>query len=333
MSPVVFVLLALIKSILVLIILLTGFAYATLLERKLVAGMQVRLGPNRVGPYGLLQPLADGIKTAYKEDMMPRGADRVVFSLAPVISVVMALVAFAVIPVGPTINLFGLAIPLEIANINAGILFVLGATSLGVYGIVLAGWSSNNKYSLLGGVRSSAQMVSYELSLGLGLVGVLMITGSLSLTDIVNYQAQHGVWFIFLQPLGFLIYFVSAIAETNRAPFDLPEAEHELVAGYHTEYSGLKFALFQMAEYINMITTGAVTTTLFLGGWYGPWGFLSGPWWFFIKVFILICLFIWLRATLPRMRYDRLMRFGWRVLLPLALLNVVLTAAGVLLLG
>lgn len=331
MNPVLFVVLALIKSLLILVILLTGFAYATLLERKLVAGMQVRVGPNRVGPFGLLQPLADGVKTAFKEDMMPRGADRFVFSIAPVISVVMALVAFAVIPIGPTITLFGQAIPLQLADVNAGILFVLGATSLGVYGIVLAGWSSNNKYSLLGGVRSSAQMVSYELSLGLGLIGVLMITGSLRLSDIVS--AQQHVWFIFLQPLGFIIYFISAIAETNRAPFDLPEAEHELVAGYHTEYSGLKFALFQMAEYINMITTSAITTTLFLGGWHGPFGLVDGPWWFFIKVFVLICLFIWLRATLPRMKYDRLMRFGWRVLLPLALLNIVLTAVGVLVLG
>jgi NADH-quinone oxidoreductase subunit H len=330
MSPLLFLLIALIKAVIVLVILLTGFAYATLLERKLVAGLQVRIGPNRVGPWGLLQPLADGIKVAWKEDLMPRGADRIVFSLAPVISVVMALIAFAVIPIGPTINVLGTPIPLAVADVNAGILLVLGATSLGVYGIVLAGWASNNKYSLLGGVRSSAQMVSYELALGLSLVGVLMITGSLRLTDIVN--AQMGAWFIFLQPLGFIVYFISAIAETNRAPFDLPEAEHELVAGYHTEYSGMKFALFQMAEYINMITSSAVATTLFLGGWLGPFGLLSGPWWFFIKVFLVVCVFIWLRATLPRIRYDRLMNFGWRVALPLALLNIVLTGAGILLL-
>jgi NADH-quinone oxidoreductase subunit H len=328
MSGLVLVLLALVKSVIVLLILLTGFAYATLLERKLLAGMQVRIGPNRAGPWGLFQPLADGIKVAFKEDMAPRGSDRVVFALAPVISMIMALSAFAVIPLGADVNLFGLTVPLAVANLNVGILWVLGATSLGIYGIVLAGWASNNKYSLLGGMRSAAQMISYELSLGLSLVGVLLIAGSLRLTDIV--VAQSTAWFIFLQPLGFIIYFISALAETNRAPFDLPEAEHELVAGYHTEYSGMKFAMFQMAEYINMITASAVATTLFLGGWHGPFGVIDGPWWFFIKVFILVCVFIWLRATLPRMRYDRLMNFGWRVLLPLALLNVVLTAGAIL---
>jgi NADH-quinone oxidoreductase subunit H len=330
MSGLLIVVLALVKSVIVLLILLTGFAYATLLERKLLAAMQVRIGPNRAGPWGLMQPLADGIKVALKEDMAPRGSDRVVFALAPVISMIMALSAFAVIPIGQDLNVFGATLPLSVANINVGILWVLGATSLGIYGIVLAGWASNNKYSLLGGVRSSAQMISYELSLGLSLVGVLLIAGSLRLQDIVG--AQTPTWFIFLQPLGFIIYFISALAETNRAPFDLPEAEHELVAGYHTEYSGMKFAMFQMAEYINMITASSVATTLFLGGWHGPFGLADGPWWFFIKVFILVCIFIWLRATLPRMRYDRLMNFGWRVLLPLALLNVVLTAGAILLL-
>jgi NADH-quinone oxidoreductase subunit H len=330
MSGLLIVVLALVKSVIVLLILLTGFAYATLLERKLLAAMQVRIGPNRAGPWGLMQPLADGIKVAFKEDMAPRGSDRVVFALAPVISMIMALSAFAVIPIGQDLNVFGATLPLSVANINVGILWVLGATSLGIYGIVLAGWASNNKYSLLGGVRSSAQMISYELSLGLSLVGVLLIAGSLRLQDIVG--AQTSTWFLFLQPLGFIIYFISALAETNRAPFDLPEAEHELVAGYHTEYSGMKFAMFQMAEYINMITASSVATTLFLGGWHGPFGLADGPWWFFIKVFILVCIFIWLRATLPRMRYDRLMNFGWRVLLPLALLNVVLTAGAILLL-
>jgi len=320
-----------IKSVVVMAILLTGFAYATLLERKLVAGFQVRLGPNRVGPWGLLQPLADGIKVAFKEDTIPRGADRIVFMLAPVLSMVMAIIAFAVIPIGQPINVFGTTIPLAVADINVGILYLLGATSLGIYGIVLAGWASNNKYSLLGGVRSSAQMISYELSLGLSLIGVLLITGTLNLGTIVAHQAS--VWLVFLQPLGFIIYFISAMAETNRAPFDLPEAEHELVAGYHTEYSGMRFALFQMAEYINMITASSVATTLFFGGWHGPFNIADGPWWFFIKVFIFMCVFIWIRATLPRMRYDRLMNFGWRVLLPAALLNVVLTAGGVLLLG
>jgi NADH-quinone oxidoreductase subunit H len=236
-----------------------------------------------------------------------------------------------VIPIGPDINVFGTVIPLSVANVNFGILWVLGTTSLGVYGIVLAGWASNNKYSLLGGVRSSAQMVSYELSLGLSIVGVLLIAGSLRLSDIVG--GQTSTWYIFLQPLGFIVYFISAIAEVNRAPFDLPEAEHELVAGYHTEYSGLKFALFQMSEYIGMIVTGSVATTLYFGGWHGPFGFIDGPWWFFLKVFLVVCVFIWIRATLPRMRYDRLMNFGWRVLLPLALLNVVLTAGAILLLN
>lgn len=328
MSIEIFLLVALVKSVVILGILLTGFAYATLLERKLVAGMQVRYGPNRVGPWGLLQPLADGIKLAFKEDTAPRGADRIVFSLAPLISTVMALCAFAVIPVGPTINVFGQPIGLQLADVNVAILYVLGVTSLGIYGIVLAGWASNNKYSLLGGVRSSAQMISYELALGLSLVGVLMIAGTLRLTQIVD--AQRSIWFIFLQPLGFIVYFISAIAETNRAPFDLPEAETELVAGYHTEYSGMKFAMFFMAEYINMITVSSVATTLFLGGWHGLFGLADGPWWFFLKVFLFMCVFVWLRATLPRLRYDRLMSFGWKVLLPLALLNVVLTAGGIL---
>lgn len=331
MDTLVLVLVSILKSIIVLALLLTGFAYATLLERKLVAGFQVRSGPNRVGPWGLLQPLADGIKVAFKEDTIPRGADRIVFMLAPFLSCVMAIIAFAVIPIGPTLNVFGAQVPLAVADVGIGILYVLGATSLGIYGIVLAGWASNNKYSLLGGVRSTAQMISYELSLGLSLVGVLLLTGSLRLIDIVNEQT--ATWFIFLQPLGFIVYFISALAETNRAPFDLPEAEQELVAGYHTEYSGMRFALFQMAEYINMITASSIATTLFLGGWHGPLNLLDGPWWFFIKVFVLMCVFIWIRATLPRMRYDRLMNFGWRVLLPLALLNIVLTAGGILLLA
>jgi NADH-quinone oxidoreductase subunit H len=325
------VLLALLKSVIVILILLTGFAYSTLLERKLLAGIQVRIGPNRVGPWGLLQPVADGIKVAFKEDLAPRGADRIVFAIAPVISVVLALCAFAVIPIGPDVTVLGTVIPLSVANVNFGILWVLGTTSLGVYGIVLAGWASNNKYSLLGGVRSSAQMVSYELSLGLSIVGVLLIAGSLRLSDIVG--GQTSTWFVFLQPLGFVVYFISAIAEVNRAPFDLPEAEHELVAGYHTEYSGLKFALFQMSEYIGMIVTSSVATTLYFGGWHGPFGLIDGPWWFFLKVFLIVCVFIWIRATLPRMRYDRLMNFGWRILLPLALLNVVLTAGAILLLS
>jgi NADH-quinone oxidoreductase subunit H len=222
-------------------------------------------------------------------------------------------------------------IPLQLANVDIGILYVLAIGSLGVYGIALAGWSSNNKYSLLGGIRASAQMISYELSLGLSLMGVVMIAGSLSLSEIVD--AQSRVWFVFLQPLGFILYLISGIAETNRAPFDLPEAETELVAGYHTEYSGMKFALFFMAEYINMITVSSIATTMYLGGYHGPFNLLDGPWWFLLKVLLLLFVYVWLRATLPRLRYDRLMNFGWKVLLPLGLANVVLTAIGILLLG
>ena len=325
------IVIALVESVVIVALLLGGFAYMTLWERKLVGRIQVRYGPNRTGPFGLLQPIADGLKLAFKEATAPRGADRWVYPLAPVISVFAALSSFAVIPVGPDVNAFGTTIPLHLADVSVGILYVLAMSSLGVYGIVLAGWSSNNKYSLLGGVRSSAQMISYELSLGLSLVGVLMITGSLRLTDIVS--AQAGLPFAVLQPLAFLTYSIAAVAEVNRAPFDLPEAETELVAGYHTEYSGLKFAMFYMAEYINMITVSALATTIFLGGWLAPFGLLSGPWWFLLKVFILLSAFVWIRATLPRIRYDRLMRLGWTFLLPLALLNIVLTAVGIVLLG
>lgn len=325
------IVIALVESVAIVALLLGGFAYMTLWERKLVGRIQVRYGPNRTGPFGLLQPIADGLKLAFKEATAPRGADRWVYPLAPVISVFAALSSFAVIPVGPDVNAFGTTIPLHLADVSVGILYVLAMSSLGVYGIVLAGWSSNNKYSLLGGVRSSAQMISYELSLGLSLVGVLMITGSLRLTDIVS--AQAGLPFAVLQPLAFLTYSIAAVAEVNRAPFDLPEAETELVAGYHTEYSGLKFAMFYMAEYINMITVSALATTIFLGGWLAPFGLLSGPWWFLLKVFILLSAFVWIRATLPRIRYDRLMRLGWTFLLPLALLNIVLTAIGIVVFG
>jgi NADH-quinone oxidoreductase subunit H len=321
-------LVAAVKSLIIIGILLTGFAYMTLFERKVAARIQIRYGPNRVGPFGLLQPLADGIKLFFKEDVRPLGADRWVYLLAPCISVVVALVAFAVIPIGPPISLGGREIPLYLSDASIGILFVLAVGSLGVYGIALAGWSSNNKYSLLGGIRASAQMISYELSLGLSILGVVMIVGSLNMTQIVENQTEH--WHVFLQPLGFLLYFISGLAETNRAPFDLPEAETELVAGYHTEYSGMKFALFFMAEYINMITVSAVATTLFLGGYKGPFGLLDGVWWFVLKVVALLFVYVWVRATLPRLRYDRLMNFGWRVLLPLALLNVFATAVGVL---
>jgi NADH-quinone oxidoreductase subunit H len=325
------ILAAAIKSVVIIGFLLTGFAYMTLFERKVAGRIQVRYGPNRVGPFGLLQPLADGIKLFFKEDVRPTGADPLVYLAAPAISTLVALAAFAVIPVGPSISLFGRPVSLQLADVDIGILYVLAVGSLGVYGIALAGWSSNNKYSLLGGIRASAQMISYELSLGLSLMGVVMITGSLSLSAIVEAQSRY--WFILLQPLGFILYVISGIAETNRAPFDLPEAETELVAGYHTEYSGMKFALFFMAEYINMITVSSVATTMYLGGYHGPFNILDGPWWFLLKILLLLFLYVWLRATLPRLRYDRLMNFGWKVLLPLGLANIVLTAVGILAFG
>ncbi|MCC6627092.1 MAG: NADH-quinone oxidoreductase subunit NuoH [Chloroflexi bacterium] len=321
---------AAIKSVIVCAALATGFAYMTLLERKFIARLQVRYGPNRVGPLGLLQPLADGVKLMFKEDIIPAGADRIVFTLAPMLSVIAALIAFAVIPIGPDITVLGYTITMSVANLDIGLLYLLAISSLGVYGIVLAGWASNSKYAMLGGLRSTAQMISYELGLGLSLVGVMMLVGSLRLTTIVEFQSFW--WLILLQPLGFVLYAISGIAETNRAPFDLPEAEQELVAGYHTEYSSMKFAMFFMAEYINMITVSAVATTVFLGGYYGPLGLLPGPWWFFLKIFLLLTSFVWIRATLPRLRYDRLMRLGWTVLLPLGLLNIGLTAIAILLL-
>jgi NADH-quinone oxidoreductase subunit H len=333
------------KSALLVLLLLTGFAYSTWLERKVVARMQWRIGPSKAGPFGLLQPVADGLKLIFKENITPEGVDRGVYFLAPVVSMTVAIVAFAVIPIGDpiTVTVGGASrtIPLQIADFNVALLFVLAVSSLAVYGIVLAGWSSNNKYSLLGGLRSSAQMVSYELAMGIGLVGVVMLSGTLSLTDIVSQQTVR--WFVILQPLGFLVYCITAVAETNRAPFDLPEAEQELVAGYHTEYTGMRFALFFMAEYINMITVCALATTLFLGGYHLPC--LPGtplavlcdlPWYgdvlvFTAKVVVGLFVFIWLRATLPRLRYDQLMDLGWKVLLPLALVNVAVTAVGIVL--
>ena len=304
----------LIKIALVLGSVLLAVAYLTWLERKLVADIQVRWGPTRVGPYGLFQPIADGIKLFFKEDIVPAAADRAIYTLAPALAFVPALLSFAVIPFGPK---------LYITDINVALLYLLAISSLGVYGIVLAGWSSNSKYSLLGGLRSAAQMLSYELSLSLSVVGVLMLAKSLSLVEIV--KAQEKVWFIFSQPLGFLIFLICGVAETNRAPFDLPEAESELVAGFHVEYSSMKFAMFFMAEYANMVTVSALATTLFLGGWTGP--LLPPVVWFLIKVFAFLFLYIWLRATLPRFRYDQLMCFGWKVLLPLSLANVLVTGA------
>ncbi|MFN8485530.1 MAG: NADH-quinone oxidoreductase subunit NuoH [Anaerolineae bacterium] len=320
----------LIKGLFILFVLLTAFAYETWLERKIVSRMQFRIGPNRAGPFGLLLPLADGIKLIFKEELVPALADKWVFTIAPIMSMVVALLVFAVIPIGPTVNIFGRLVPLHLADLPVGLMYMLAVSSLGVYGIVLGGWASNNKYSLIGGLRSSAQLISYELALGLSLIGVVMLTGTLSLVQTVDYQAGSFLnWTVFLQPLGFILYALTALAETNRAPFDLPEAEQELTAGYHTEYSGMKFALFFMAEYINMINVSAIAATMFLGGWRPPFAFIpewTGPLWLFLKVIILIFIFIWLRATLPRLRYDQLMAFGWKVLLPVAIANVIVTA-------
>ena len=313
---------AAIKSAVVLGGVLTAFAYTTLLERRLLARFQLRVGPNRVGPWGLLQPLADGIKLIFKENFRPAGADAVVYLAAPLISVVAALFVYAVIPIGPPVRLFGREVTLYIANVNIGVLLVLAASSVGVYGVILGGWSSGSKYSLLGGLRSSAQVLSYELSLGLAVLGVIMAAGSLSLVDIVDAQARG--WFILRQPLAFVLFLIAAFAETNRAPFDLPESEQELTGGFQTEYGGFKFAMFYVGEYVGVITMGALVTTLFLGGWRGP--VLPPVLWFLVKVFVVVCFFIWVRATLPRVRYDHLMALGWKILIPAGLLNVAATA-------
>lgn len=290
-------------------------------ERKIMAHMQVRLGPMRVGPHGLLQPIADGIKLLFKEDIIPEKASKLLFVLAPAMAMIPALMTFAVIPFGDTVKILGYSVDLVITDINIGFLYVFAVSSLGIYGVVMAGWASNNKYSLLGGIRSSAQMISYELTLGLSLIGVVMLTESLSLVDVVNAQAK--LWNIIMQPLGFFIYATSAIAEVNRCPFDLPEAESELVAGYHTEYSSMKFAMFFMAEYANMITVSAIAVTFFLGGWHGP--LLPPVVWFMVKLSACLFFFIWIRSTFPRLRYDQLMHLGWKFLLPLSLINIILT--------
>jgi len=325
---------ALVKTIVVIIALLTAFAYLTLVERYVVAKIQSRIGPNRVGAIGgiaLLQPIADAIKMIFKEDFWPAQADKIVYTIAPGIAVGTALLAWAVMPLNPSMDIFGYHVDFYIANVNIAVLYLLAISSLGVYGIVLGGWGSNNKYSMLGALRSTAQMISYEVSLGLALVGVLMVSGSLSLVDIV--QKQSLVWNIVWQPLGFVIYFIAAVAEVNRLPFDLPEAETELVAGYQTEYSSLKFALFYMAEYINMLTVSAIASTMFLGGYQGPFGILPGVHWLILKIMFFIFVMMWMRGTLPRFRYDQLMGFGWKVLLPLALANIFITAIVMVVLG
>lgn len=314
----------------VLLVLLTTIAYAVWLERKVVARIQSRWGPYLVGPHGLLQPVADALKIFFKEDIVPTEVDRVVYCLAPFLAFSLALLSISVIPFGESVTIGGATIHFQITDLNVGLLFVFAVTSLGVYGVALAGWSSNSKYSLLGGLRSSAQMISYELSLGLGVVGVVMLAGSLSLREIVEHQS--GLWNVFVQPVGFLIYFTAAVAETNRVPFDLPEGESELVGGFHTEYSSFKFAMFFMAEYANIVTVSCLATLLFFGGWLGP---VFGPsflrallpvFWFCLKVFCFLFLYIWIRGTLPRFRYDQLMAFGWKFLLPLGLLNVLVTS-------
>ncbi len=335
------IIIILVKIVLVLLVLLTGVAYSVYAERRVSAFIQDRYGPNRVGYEGLLQPIADVLKLAFKEDVVPAKATKSIHTLAPMISLFVALTTIAVVPFGHTIIIFGKEINLQIADVNIGILYILALTSLGVYGITLSGWSSNNKYSLFGGLRSSAQMISYELSMGLSVIGIILITGSLSLQDIVIHQ-YGWKWNIILQPIGFITFLVAAFAETNRAPFDLPEAEPELVAGYHTEYSSMKFAMFFLAEYANVIVSSAVITTLFLGGWQFPYlqTFGLSPLLtsllqiltFCCKVVFMVLFFIWARWSLPRFRYDQLMNLGWKVMLPLALVNIVITAVLVALL-
>jgi NADH-quinone oxidoreductase subunit H len=337
----IYVLLSIVKVAIVTVVLLMCVAYTVLLERKVVGRIQNRFGPSRVGPFGLLQPLADGLKLFLKEDIMPTSVYRPLYILAPVIALACALLSIAVVPFGANIQYRGIDL-FQIADLNIGLLVILGVTSVGVYGIALSGWASNNKYSLLGSLRSSAQMVSYELALGLSLVGVVIRSGSLRLRDIVDVQATHGIlsWNVFggFQIVAFFIYLIAAYAETNRAPFDLVEAESELTGGYHTEYSSMKFAMFFMAEYANMITVGCVATLLFFGGWTSPFGnLLPTPhniviqallpiFWFVIKVFFFVFLYIWVRGTTPRFRYDQLMGFGWKFLVPLAIANIIVAA-------
>ena len=322
-----YVLIALVKVLVVFSAMMLIVAYMTLMERKVLGHMQIRFGPNRTGPFGLFQPIADGIKLFFKEDIVVPHANKAIYILAPAVIVVTAIVSYAVIPFGGSITILGKSIDMVVADVNVGILYLLAISSLGVYGVVMGGWASNNKYSLLGSIRSSAQMISYELSLGLSIVGILMIVGSLSLNRIV--AAQSPVWFIVYQPLGFIIYLISAVAECSRTPFDLTECENELVAGYQTEYSSMKFGLYYLAEYAHILVVSSLAVSLFFGGWQGP--FLPPVIWFLIKVFIFIFFFIWIRATFPRFRYDQLMKFGWKVLFPLALANILLTAVGIIL--
>ncbi len=325
----VFLIIAIVKVLVVFGAVLTTVAYMTLMERKVLGHMQVRFGPNRVGPFGLFQPIADGLKLFFKEDILVPHANPLIYFFAPAVIVIAVLMSFAVIPFGDHVTILGKKVDLVVADVNVGLLYLLAISSLGVYGVVMGGWASNNKYSLLGSIRSSAQMISYELSLGLSIVGVLMWAGSLSTVKIVEAQAEG--WFIFTQPLGFILYFISAMAESSRTPFDLTECENELVAGYQTEYSSMKFGLYYLAEYAHILLVSSLAVTLFFGGWRGP--FLPPVIWFLIKVFIFIFIFIWVRATYPRFRYDQLMKFGWKVLFPLALLNILITGVWITLAG
>ncbi len=324
---------AFIKSALMVFVLATAFAYLTLAERKIAAFIQVRKGPNRVGPWGLLQPAADGIKLLFKEEIVPAGADKMLFFLAPILTMIPAIVIMAVVPIGPDIELFGRVVHLSISDLNVGLLYILSVASVAVYGIVLAGWSSANKYSLMGGLRASAQMISYEIALGLSIMGPIMLAGTMSLQGIIAAQ-QQSTWYVVWQPVGAMVFFLAGLAEVNRAPFDMPEAEQELTAGYFTEYSGMKFSLFFMGEYIKMIAVSAIATTLFFGGYLGPY-VEKLPWmgilYFTMKTAALLFVMIWVRLTMPRLRYDQLMSFGWKVLLPVSLANVVVTATVVVL--
>ena len=333
---------SLVKIVIVVLVIFTTVANLVYVERRMSAFIQNRLGPNRVGPWGLFQAPADVLKLFLKEDIVPARANKTVHTLAPIISITVALSTFAVVPFGDTITLFGREIKLQIADVNIGVLYILALTSMGVYGLTLSGWASNNKYSLLGGLRSSAQMISYELSMGLSIIGVVMVAGSLELDRIVEAQAGLA-WNAVLTPIGFITFVVASFAETNRLPFDLPEAEPELVGGYHTEYSGMKFGTFFLAEYANMITASALIVTLFLGGWQIPyletlglsalWASVLQVLAFVVKVGVVLVFFIWIRWTIPRFRYDQLMNLGWKVMLPLALLNIAITGIGILLLS
>jgi NADH-quinone oxidoreductase subunit H len=332
------------KSVFILLFMTGGFAYVTLFERRMIAKFQTRIGPNRAGPFGILQPIADGIKLIFKEELIPAYADKLMFILAPVITVIPSLIVTAVIPWGGTVDILGRKVPLYLADINIALIYIMAVTSVSVYGITLAGWSSNNKYATMGGLRSTAQMISYEIAMGFTMIVPVMIAGSMSMVDIVNSQKQllwgfFPLWNIFIQPGAGIILLITMFAEVNRAPFDMPEAEQELTAGYHSEYSGMKFALFFMAEYIKMIAVSMIFATLFLGGYHFPFvdqipvvGPYLGPVVLLAKVVVLLFLFVWVRSTLPRIRYDRLMAFGWKILFPLSLVSVLITAAVILML-